>query len=118
LHESLQVVDMQADTLLWDRSLLDRSDRGHVDLPRLQDGNVALEVFASVTKSPKGQNYDSNSADSDDTTLLTFAQLQPRGRGPPCGSGRCTTRRSWARRSRTPTGHCGSAARPPTSSGS
>ena len=56
LHESLQVVDMQADTLLWDRSLLDRSDRGHVDLPRLQDGNVALEVFASVTKSPKGQN--------------------------------------------------------------
>jgi microsomal dipeptidase-like Zn-dependent dipeptidase len=77
LHESLQVVDMHADTLLWDRSLLDRSDRGHVDLPRLQDGNVALQVFASVTKSPKGQNYDSNSADSDNITLLTFAQLQP-----------------------------------------
>jgi hypothetical protein len=77
LHESLQVVDMHADTLLWDRSLLDRSDRGHVDLPRLQDGNVALEVFASVTKSPKGQNYDSNNADSHNLTLLTFAQLQP-----------------------------------------
>ncbi|MET0765103.1 MAG: dipeptidase [Blastococcus sp.] len=77
LHESLQVVDMHADTLLWDRDVLDRSDRGHVDLPRLQDGNVALQVFASVTKSPKGQNYDSNSADSDNITLLTFAQLQP-----------------------------------------
>jgi hypothetical protein len=34
-------------------------------------------VFASVTKSPKGQNYDSNNADSDNITLLTFAQLQP-----------------------------------------
>jgi membrane dipeptidase len=77
LHESLQVVDMHADTLLWDRNVLDRSDRGHVDLPRLQDGNVALQVFASVTKSPKGQNYDANSADSDNITLLTFAQLQP-----------------------------------------
>jgi membrane dipeptidase len=77
LHESLQVVDMHADTLLWDRSVLDRSDRGHVDLPRLQDGNVALQVFASVTKSPKGQNYDSNSADTDNITLLTVAQLQP-----------------------------------------
>ncbi|WP_408896433.1 dipeptidase [Nocardioides sp. R1-1] len=77
LHESLQVVDMHSDTLMWDRDLLDRSGRGHVDLPRLEDGNVALQVFSSVSKSPKGQNYDRNSADSDNITLLTFAQLQP-----------------------------------------
>ncbi len=77
LHESLRVVDMHADTLLWKRSVVDRSDRGHVDLPRLRDGNVALQVFASVTKSPRGQNYDSNNADSDNLTVLTFAQLQP-----------------------------------------
>lgn len=77
LHDSLQVVDMHSDTLMWDRDLLDRSGRGHMDLPRLEDGNVALQVFSSVSKSPKGQNYDSNSADSDNITLLTFAQLQP-----------------------------------------
>jgi membrane dipeptidase len=77
LHDSLEIVDMHSDTLMWDRDILDRSDRGHLDLPRLEDGNVALQVFSSVSKSPKGQNYDSNSADSDNITLLTIAQLQP-----------------------------------------
>lgn len=77
LHDSLMIADMHADTLLWDRDLLDRADRGHVDLPRLQDGNVGLQVFASVTKSPRGQNYDANSGDSDNITPLTIAQLQP-----------------------------------------
>ncbi|GGL81592.1 dipeptidase [Glutamicibacter protophormiae] len=76
-HGKLQVVDMHADTLMWDRSLLKRSTRGHVDLPRLQEGNVALQVFSSVSKSPVGQNYESNSADSDNITLLSIAQLQP-----------------------------------------
>jgi membrane dipeptidase len=77
LHERLVVVDMHADTLLWDRDLLARSDRGHVDLPRLEEGNVALQVFSSVSKTPRGQNYDANSAKSDNISLLTFAQLQP-----------------------------------------
>ena len=36
LHDTLQIVDMHSDTLMWDRDLLERSDRGHVDLPRLQ----------------------------------------------------------------------------------
>lgn len=78
LHESLQIVDMHSDTLMWDRDLLDRGDRGHLDLPRLEDGNVALQVFSSVSKSPKGQNYDSNPTDAgDNITLLAIAQLQP-----------------------------------------
>ncbi|WP_262852319.1 dipeptidase [Mumia quercus] len=77
LHDSLTILDMHSDTLLWKRDLLERSERGHVDLPRLQEGNVALQVFSSVSKSPKGQNFDSNSADTDNITLLTFAQLQP-----------------------------------------
>src|SRR5688572_30658835 len=63
LHASLQVADLHGDTLLWRRSLLDRADRGQVDLPRLIEGNVALQIFSSVTKTPKGQNYDSNSAE-------------------------------------------------------
>lgn len=77
LHDSLDIVDMHSDTLLWDRDLLDRADRGHVDLPRLEDGNVALQVFSSVSKSPKGQNYDRNTGETDNITLLTLAQLQP-----------------------------------------
>jgi membrane dipeptidase len=77
LHASLQIADLHEDTLLWKRSLNERSDRGQVDLPRLIEGNVALQVFSSVTKTPKNQNYDANSADSDNITLLTFAQLQP-----------------------------------------
>ncbi|WP_341712072.1 dipeptidase [Erythrobacter sp.] len=77
LHATLEIVDLHSDTLLWKRDLLERSDRGHMDLPRLREGNVALQVFSSVTKTPKGQNYDANGADTDNITLLAFAQLQP-----------------------------------------
>ena len=41
LHGTLTIGDWHADSLLWDRDLLERGDRGHVDLPRLQEGNVA-----------------------------------------------------------------------------
>ncbi|WP_353204050.1 dipeptidase [Sphingomonas sp.] len=77
LNAKLQIADMHADTLLWQRSLLTRADRGQVDLPRLLAGNYALQVFSSVTKTPKGQNYDANSADSDNITALAIADLQP-----------------------------------------
>ena len=77
LHKTLTIVDLHSDTLMWKRDVLDRADRGHMDLPRLQAGNVALQVFSSVSKTPKDQNYDANGADSDNITLLAFAQMQP-----------------------------------------
>ena len=77
LHKTLTIVDLHSDTLLWNRNLLSRGTRGHMDLPRLEEGNVALQVFSSVTKTPKGQNYDANDADSDNITPLVIAQLQP-----------------------------------------
>ena len=77
LHRTLQIVDLHSDTLMWDRDLLDRANRGHMDLPRLTDGNVALQLFSSVTKTPRGQNYDGNSGDTDNITPLVIAQLQP-----------------------------------------
>lgn len=77
LHASLDIVDLHADSLLWNRDITRRAARGHVDLPRLKQGNVALQVFSSVTQSPWGLNYESNSADSDSIWLLAIAQLQP-----------------------------------------
>ena len=77
LHRTLTIVDLHSDTLLWKRNLLHRADRGHMDLPRLEDGNVALQILASTTKSPKGQNYDANGSDTDNITALVIAQLQP-----------------------------------------
>jgi membrane dipeptidase len=77
LHATLQIVDLHSDTLMWQRSLLDPASRGHEDLPRLQQGNVALQLFSSVTKTPRGQNYDGNGGDTDNITPLVIAQLQP-----------------------------------------
>jgi hypothetical protein len=69
LHKSLVIADLHSDTLLWKRDVDALAKRGHVDLPRLEAGNVALQVFSSVTKTPKGQNYEANSADTDNITL-------------------------------------------------
>jgi len=77
LHKTLTIVDLHSDSLLWSRNFLDRGTRGHMDLPRLEDGNVALQILSSTTKAPKGQNYDANSGDTDNVTGLVIAQLQP-----------------------------------------
>ena len=77
LHDSLFIVDLHGDTLLWKRKITDSVDRGHIDLKRMQQGNVGLQIFSSVSKTPRGQNYDSNSAETDNITLLAIAQLQP-----------------------------------------
>lgn len=78
MHERLIIGDMHADTLLWARDLTKRQTRGHVDLPRLAEGNVALQVFTTVTKSPSGLNYEANATEArDDITLLYIGQLRP-----------------------------------------
>jgi len=77
-HNSLFIGDWHADSLMWDRNLLTRSDYGHVDFPRLREGNIALQVFTAVTKSPSGLNYESNSEDArDDITLVALAETWP-----------------------------------------
>ena len=77
LHRRLLVADLHSDSLLWDRDLLDRATRGHVDVPRLIEGNVALQAFTVVTKTPKGQNIESNDDTTDNITLLAVAQRWP-----------------------------------------
>ncbi|WP_303784429.1 dipeptidase [Sandarakinorhabdus limnophila] len=77
LHKTLTVIDLHSDTLMWKRDLLSESSDGHVDLKRLEAGNVALQVFSSVTKTPRGQNYEKNSDETDNITPLVIAQGQP-----------------------------------------
>ena len=77
LHSTLVIADMHADTLLWKRDVDAPSTRGQVDLDRLERGHVALQILSSVTKSPRGLNYDRNDDTSDNITLLAIAQGQP-----------------------------------------
>jgi microsomal dipeptidase-like Zn-dependent dipeptidase len=73
LHRRLWIADLHADSLLWGRDLLDRSGRGQVDVPRLIDGNVALQVLAVTTQSPRHINLERNDDRSDDVILLALA---------------------------------------------
>ena len=78
LHETLFIGDWHADSHLWNRDLSKRYKRGHVDIPRLQEGNVALQMFTTVTKSPRGQNYEKNETSaSDNITALAVVQRWP-----------------------------------------
>src|ERR1044072_3559320 len=74
LHRGLFVADMHADTLLWDRDLLSRASRGHVDVPRLLEGGVALQFFTVVSKTPFRSNYESNTERANHITLLGVAE--------------------------------------------
>lgn len=78
LFATLRVADLHADPLLWPRDLLDPIDHGQVDLPRLLDGNVAVQVFGVATQSPLGQNFERTEADAPDLiTALVVAQGWP-----------------------------------------
>ena len=78
LHKDLLIGDWHADSTLWNRDLSNQYDYGHVDIPRLQKGNVALQMFTSVSKSPRGQNYNKNETSANDNiTLLVILQRWP-----------------------------------------
>lgn len=79
LHRKLNVADMHADSLLWDRDLLSRGTRGHVDVPRLVEGGVALQAFTVVTKTPRNINIESNTSESDNIRFLAIAERWPIG---------------------------------------
>ncbi len=78
LHSASLVADMHADSLLAGRDLVKRSQVGHVDLPRLQEGGVGLQFFTAATVVPLGLNIERNEGDAFDLlTLLGMAQLSP-----------------------------------------
>jgi len=75
IHNAAFVADLHADALLWGRNLEHHHERGHVDLPRLTEGGVDLQVFGVVSKVPESLNYHANPADSDILPLLFIATL-------------------------------------------
>ena len=77
LHEKLFVADMHADALLWNRDLNEDSPIAHVDVPKLLRGNVSLQAFTVVTKTPRGLNIERNDDSTDNIFLLALTQRQP-----------------------------------------
>jgi membrane dipeptidase len=77
LHKQLTITDLHADSLLWGRDLLERSQDGHVDIPRLADGNVTLQVFSLPTKTPRGLNIESNDDKTDSIYWLAIVDRWP-----------------------------------------
>ena len=71
------IADLHCDELLWDRNLLKQINYGHVDVPRMQQANMAFQVFTIVSKVPAGINIEQNDGSSDQIALLSFAQLRP-----------------------------------------
>jgi membrane dipeptidase len=77
VHANLRVADMHDDLLLWPRDPLLTGTVGSTDIPRLSAGNVAVEIFSTVSKTPRGQNYEGNSGATDNITLLAIAERRP-----------------------------------------
>jgi membrane dipeptidase len=77
LHARLMIVDLHADTLLWDRDPLQRSTRGHVDLPRLRQGHVGLQCFSVVTAFQRGSAYAKAGSGFDLVIALAVVQRWP-----------------------------------------
>lgn len=76
-HEQIYIADLHADNLLWDRDPLTRLDHGHVDIPRLIEGNICIQVFDAVIKMPVGHNYYETKDSWDQITFLAIANRWP-----------------------------------------
>ena len=77
LHDTLRVADLHADSLLFGRDLLRRGTVGHVDVPRLIEGRVALQVLSMAVKTPATLSYDRNDDRTDEIRKLILAKRWP-----------------------------------------
>ena len=77
LHAALRVADLHADSLLWGRDLLVRGRRGHVDVPRLIEGGIVLQVLSMPVKTPRGLNIERNTDSSDQVLAIALAKRWP-----------------------------------------
>lgn len=77
LHAALRVADLHADSLVWGRDLLVRGRRGHVDVPRLIEGGIVLQVLSMPVKTPRGLNIERNTDSSDQVLAIALAKRWP-----------------------------------------
>lgn len=77
LHQRLFVADLHADATLWNRDLLARGATGHVDVPRLIAGNIALQAFTAATQVPATISVNATREALDLITPLAFFQRWP-----------------------------------------
>lgn len=78
LHETLTIADLHADSLIWGRDLLERNDRGQVDIPRLREANVAVQVFSVPTQVPKERSRTGTKREQlDMLTVAAFCNAWP-----------------------------------------
>ena len=78
LHAKLTIADLHADALIWGRNLNERNDRGQVDVPRLREANVALQVFSVPTQVPKERSRHGTRRDQLDLmTVAAFCNAWP-----------------------------------------
>ncbi len=76
-HNQLFIADLHSDPYLWNRNLLKRHRYGHIDVPRLIEGHVALQTVGVAAKIPWGLNFESNPDRSDMLAALVVAQGKP-----------------------------------------
>ena len=77
LHRTLLVADLHADSLLWGRDLLAPSREGHIDLPRLVQGNVGIQAFTVFSTVPRNLNIERNEDTSDLVPYIGLLQGWP-----------------------------------------
>jgi membrane dipeptidase len=77
LHATLRVADLHADSLLFGRDLNRRADYAHVDVPRLIEGRVVLQVLSMAVKTPTGINIDRNTDETDEVLKIVLAKRWP-----------------------------------------
>jgi len=77
LHETLFVADLHCDVFLWHRDFLKRGAFGHVDLPRMIEGNVALQGITAATRIPAEMNVEATPDRWDVLVPLSFFQGRP-----------------------------------------
>ncbi|HPJ36663.1 MAG TPA: dipeptidase [Spirochaetota bacterium] len=78
-HNKLIIADLHCDALLWERDLLERHDWGHVDFPRLIEGNIAIQAFTIVSLLPLTMNNSCNFSTPDGYCCLAMMQGWPSG---------------------------------------
>lgn len=78
LHSQIIAADLHADSLLYPNSILKKSRQGHVDIPRLLEGNVGVQIFTCVSKFPLGGNINHSGSRTDLITPLAILHSWPR----------------------------------------